>query len=46
MPLEGDLPKQAGATIINARSLTDALTEAVETLESGSFPGPGEPTYL
>jgi hypothetical protein len=46
MPLEGDLPKQAGATIINARSITEALTEAVETLESGSFPGSGEPTYL
>jgi Cdc6-like AAA superfamily ATPase len=46
MPLEGDLPKRAGATIINARSITEALTEAVETFESGSVPGPGEPTYL
>ena len=46
MPLEGDLPKQAGATMISARSITEALTEAVETFESGSFPEPGEPTYL
>jgi hypothetical protein len=46
MPLEGDFHLQAGVTIINANSINEALTAAVESLESGSFPGPGEPTPL
>ena len=46
MPLEGDLHQRAGVTVINARSINEALTVAVQTLESGSFPAPGEPTPL
>jgi hypothetical protein len=46
MPLDGDLRQQAGVTVINAHSINEALTVAVQTLERGSFPASGEPTPL
>lgn len=34
------------ATVVKARSLSEALLRGLEMLEGGSFPQPGEPTHF
>src|SRR3954471_9656028 len=44
-PVGGDVD-QRRATLLQATSVNDALLRGLELIESGSFPQPGEPTYL